>query len=126
MADNQWGDERPWEHITPDSGGGSYSPGSTIEYNPKTGRYEPTTRQPSIGTGPGASPGGPGAGPSGATPPAATTTTPPVTPTPWWKTAGGVGNILNGALALYGISREGQTPNTYPVPLTKTEQDTAD
>src|SRR3990167_1067322 len=92
MADNQWGDERPWEHITPDSGGGSYSPGSTIEYNPKTGRYEPTTRPPSIGTGPGASPGGPGAGSSGATPPATTppATTPP-TATPWWKSIVGTG-----------------------------------
>src|SRR3990167_1859454 len=35
-------------------------------------------------------------------------------------------DLVNAALAIYGATREGQTPNTYPVPLTRTEQDTAD
>lgn len=132
-----------------DMGGGSASAGFEMAFNPKTGRMEPSSSvaynpltgrrevvttpgsgQPTRPSGGGGGGGGIGGGSTtAATPPAATTTGAGAATTagagafynqPWFK------NILDGALAVYGITRSGQTPNTYPVPPTPGEQASLD
>lgn len=125
MGNSQWGEDWPWRGIEPDAGGGAPSGGSTIQWNPKTGRYEPTQQQPGTPGGGGLGvPGGSGGGGGPAAPTATTTAANPTAAVPWYKNPTLWNNVINGAMSLYGISRSGQTPNTYPVPLTQSEQNT--
>jgi len=74
MATNQWDENgNPLKPTPlPDEGAGSYTPGSVISYNPKTGRYEPTKPQTGAPGGGAGAPGGGAGSPGGAAPAAKT------------------------------------------------------
>lgn len=119
-----------------DSTGGGYTSGWNF-INPATHQVDPNYRPPpgktdslgqsgtpSGGKAGGGGPGGAGIPGGGATTPATTAITTGTTT----ANAGGIlgsslkwGDIINAALAIYGLHKADQTPNFYPVPPSPSE-----